>query len=307
MGHGHHHHPDAGAGGRRLGWAVAINLGLTVVQIGGGILSGSLALVADAVHNLSDALSLIIAWAARRIARRPADAGMTFGYRRAEVVAALINYTTLVVIALYLLWQAALRVIAPAEVLGPLMIGVAVVALVVDLGTVALTRAMARDSVNIRAALLHNLGDAAGSLGVILAGGLIWAFGWTWVDPAVTALIAAGILWMAITGMKPAIRILMLGAPAALDADEVLAALRHLGGVDGVHRLRLWEMQEGRPALDTHLVIAPGRWAEADAIKASARDLLAARFGIHDTTLEVECAAHVCAKPEALGPGPARA
>ncbi|CAN0276460.1 unnamed protein product, partial [Chrysoparadoxa australica] len=168
-GHHHHHHVDPEAGDARMAAAVGVNLLLTVAQVIGGVLSGSLAMIADALHNFSDAASLIIAAWARRIARRPADAGMTFGYGRAEVVAALINLTTLIVIGLYLIYEAVMRFFQPQEVIGWLIIVIAAVALVIDLVTAALTYRMAQDSVNIRAAFLHNLADAMGSVAVIVA------------------------------------------------------------------------------------------------------------------------------------------
>lgn len=301
MGHDHHHHAPEDGG--KLLAAVVVNLGLTVAQVVGGIFAGSLALIADAVHNLSDALSLIIAWAARRIARRPADARMTFGYQRAEVVAALVNYTTLIVIGLYLLWEAIWRLFEPEPVTGWLMIAVATVALVVDLVTALLTWRMAKSSMNIRAAFVHNLADAMGSVAVIVAGLGVMAFGWAWIDPAMTLLIAGYILWLAISGIGPAIRILMLGAPDGMDTMEVVLALRGVDGVDGVHRVRLWQVQEHETALDTHLVVSAGRWGEADEIKAQARAMLADRFGIGNITLEVECARHACVGPDLLGNG----
>ena len=171
--HGHNHFPGADAGDRRVLLAVAVNVLLTAAQIIGGIVAGSLALVADAIHNLSDAISLGIAFAARRIARRPSNEAMTFGYVRAEIVAALINYTTLIVIGLYLVYEAILRFIEPQPVQGWLIVIIASVALVVDLVTALLTYTLSKHSMNIRAAFLHNVADALGSIGVIIAGTLI--------------------------------------------------------------------------------------------------------------------------------------
>jgi cobalt-zinc-cadmium efflux system protein len=163
--------------------AVTVNLGLTVAQIIRGILSGSLVLIADALHNLSDAMALIIAFWARRITRRPADARMTFGYARAETVATLINYTTLIALGLYLAYEEVMRLFNPSDVAGWAVVINAGIALIADLATAALTFTMSKDSQNIRAALLHNLADAAGSVGVIIAGTAIILFGWNIVDP----------------------------------------------------------------------------------------------------------------------------
>ena len=155
MSHGHHHHVDPDSGDGKIALAVAINLGLTVAQVIGGIVAGSLSLIADALHNFSDAIALIIAFAARKIARRPANADMTFGYGRIEAVAALINYTTLIVIGLYLVYEAAMRFANPEPVAGWIVVIVAGIALLVDLGTAALTFRASKSSVNIRAAFLH--------------------------------------------------------------------------------------------------------------------------------------------------------
>lgn len=303
-GHGHHHHHiDPEAGDWRVGGAIAVNLALTLAQIVGGLVSGSLALIADALHNLSDAVSLGIALAARRIARRPADAEMTFGYGRAEVVAALVNYTTLILIGLYLGYEAIARIFAPEPVIGWIMIWVAGLALVVDLVTAALTYTMSKDSVNIRAAFAHNLADALGSVAVIVAGVAVLVFGWVWVDPAVTLAIAGYILWMSLGQIGGVIRILMLGAPPDLDTAAVLDHLRGIDGVASVHHVHLWQMQENTPALDAHVAVPHGRWGEADAIKARVKRILDERYGIGHVTLEMECAAHACDGASAIGHG----
>ena len=162
--HHHHHHVDLETGDRRLAWAVGVNIALTVAQVVGGVLSGLLALIADALHNFSDAVALIIAVLARRIARRPADADMSFGYGRAEMVAAQLNYTTLTLLALYLGYQGVTRLFDPQPIAGWMVIWVTLAALVVDLVTAALTYAMSKQSLNIRAAFLHNLIDALASV-----------------------------------------------------------------------------------------------------------------------------------------------
>ena len=298
--HHHHHHIDPNAGDGRLVWAVAVNLGLTVAQIVGGILSGSLALIADALHNLSDAVALVIAFVARRIARKGATATMTFGYGRAEVVAALINYTTLILLGLYLCYEAVLRLIDPQGVDGWLVVIIAGIALVVDLVTAALTWAMARDSVNIRAAFLHNVADALGSVAVIVAGTLIILYDWRLVDPLVTFGIAGYILWMSVSEIGGVIRILMLGSPADLETDRVLDELRAIDGVQDIHHAHLWQMQEHEAAIEAHVVVSEGRWNEADAIKARLKTALK-QAGIGHAMLELECARHACTDVPRIG------
>lgn len=301
MGHGHHHHVDLEAGDRRVFAAIAVNMGLTVAQIVGGIVSGSLALIADALHNFSDAISLIIAFGTRKIARRPRDAEMTFGYGRVEVVAALINYTTLIVIGLYLLYEAAMRFADPQPVEGWLIVIIAGIALIVDAVTAALTYAMSKSSVNIRAAFLHNVADALGSVAVIVAGTLILLYDWRLIDPLVTVLIAGYILWQSFREIGPVIRILMLGSPPEIETDAVLDTVRGIDGVMGIHHAHFWQMDEHRAALDAHVVIAEGRWSDADAVKERIKAALADRFDIEHTTLELECARHACDDPSEFG------
>ncbi|QQA42824.1 cation diffusion facilitator family transporter [Pelagovum pacificum] len=297
----HHHHHEVPEGDGRLALAVAGNLGLTVAQIVGGIFSGSLALIADALHNLSDAMALVIAFAARKIARRPADKDMTFGYARAETVAALINYTTLIVLGLYLAYEAVMRFFSPEPVAGWAVVIIAGIALVIDLATAALTYAMSKSSQNIRAAFLHNVADAAGSVAVILSGTLIIMFGWMWIDPVITLLISAYILWMSFSEIGEVIRVLMLGKPTGIDTGKVIAEIAGVSGVRDVHHVHLWQVEERLAGFEAHVVIANGRWADADAIKSKIKSRLHDRFGIEHSTLELECAVHACSGAPVLG------
>ena len=302
MAHDHHHiDPDAGA--RRVALAILVNLGLTVVQVVGGVLAGSLALIADALHNFSDAIALIIAFGARKIARRPPNAQMTFGYGRAEVVAALINYTTLIVIGLYLVYEAIVRFLDPQGVDGWLIVIIAGVALAIDAATALLTFSMAKSSMNIRAAFLHNVADALGSVAVIVAGTLILLYDWRLVDPLVTLMIAGYILWQSATEIGGVIRILMLGSPPDIATEDVVRCMRETAGVSDVHHAHLWLMQEHAPALDAHIVIDDGDWAKADAIKGAVKQRLQDQFGIAHTTLEMECFQHACDDPILIGHG----
>ena len=288
--HAHHRHDTAAMGDGRLAWAVAVNLLLTVAQIAGGIVSGSLALVADAVHNLSDAAALGIALFARRVARRGADAGMTYGYRRAEIVAALINLTTLIVIGVYLMYEAVFRFFAPEPVAGWIVVIVAAVALAVDLITAALTFAAAKHSLNIRAAFLHNVADALGSVVVIVAGALVIWRCWTWIDPAATLLIAGYILWHGLLEIRTCIRILMAGVPAGLDLASLQAAVAGVDGVVGSHHLHVWQLDERDPYFEAHVVIEPADAGRLEDIKRAVKAALRDRFGIAHATLEFEFA-----------------
>ena len=274
---------------------------LTVVQIIGGILSGSLALIADAIHNLSDALSLILAFVARKIAQRPADDTMTFGYGRAEIVAALINYTTLILLGLYLAYEAVMRLFDPTGVDGWMVVVVAFFALGVDAATALLTYALSKESMNIRAAFLHNVADALGSIAIIVAGTVIILYDWRLIDPLITLLIAGYILWQSVSEIGGSIRILMLGSPPDLDTHAILGAIRAVPGVEDVHHLHLWQIQEHEPALDAHIVIKEGVWTEADQVKLTVKAALRDGFGLSHITLELECHVHACKDPQEVG------
>ena len=297
----HHHHIDPDAGDARMAWAVVVNMVLTLAQVVGGLLSGSLALIADALHNFSDAISLIIAFFARKIARRPADESMSFGYGRAEVVAALVNYTTLVVLALYLIYEGILRMLEPQPINGWLVVWIAVIALMVDLLTAALTYSMSKHSMNIRAAFLHNLADALGSVAVILAGTCVIVWGWTWVDPVVTLLIAGYILWHVKAEAGGVIRVLMLGSPPDMEMSEVIAAMRAVPGVKDLHHLHLWQMEEHRAALQAHVVIDESDNGRPQQIGARIKQTLRDRFGIGHTTLDIELNSATCTNTRLIG------
>ena len=289
MPHDHGHaHIDPDSGDRRVAIAIWANGLLTVAQIVGGIFSGSLALIADALHNFSDMASLVIAFAARKIARRPADERMTFGYGRVEIVAALINYTTLIVIGFYLIYEGGMRMIDPPEVMGWTVVILGGIALVVDTLTAMLTYSMQKGSVNIRALFLHNLSDALASVAVIVGGTLIILYDMRWVDPAITIGIALYILYLSFTEIGAPIRTLMLGSPPDIDGNDVVRAIQIVDGVVDVHHVHLWQMQENAAALDCHIVVERDRMGEADKIKENVKSVLHERFSIEHSTLEFE-------------------
>ncbi|MFK7901546.1 MAG: cation diffusion facilitator family transporter [Nitratireductor sp.] len=226
MAQSHLHGNTSEIGERRLWWAVAANMLLTVAQIIGGIVSGSLSLVADALHNFSDAASLLIALIAIRIGRKPPNQFKTFGYKRAETIAALINLTTLIIIGLYLCYESIVRFIAPEPIAGMTVIIVAVIALAVDIFTALLTYNQSKTSMNIKAAFLHNVTDALASIGVIIAGTLILLYGWVWTDAAITLIIAGYVLWQGFTEIPKVIHLLMNGTPESIKIEDVIEALQ---------------------------------------------------------------------------------
>src|SRR6056297_1268123 len=283
-----HAHMDPESGDRRVSIAIWANALLTVAQIVGGILSGSLALIADALHNFSDMASLVIAFAARKIARKPADERMTFGYGRIEIVAALINYTTLILVGVYLIYEGVMRMIEPTEVAGWTVVILGGVALAIDTLTAMLTYSMQKGSVNIRALFLHNLSDALASVAVIVGGTLIILYDMRWVDPAITIGIALYILYLSFTEIGGPIRTLMLGSPPDIDGNDVVRAIQSVDGVVNVHHVHLWQMQENTAALDCHVVITEAGWQHLEAIKADIKTRLKERFGIEHSSLEFE-------------------
>ncbi|RQP06958.1 MAG: cation transporter [Paracoccus sp. BP8] len=290
-GHGHAHLPG-GAGDGTILVAVVVNLALTGAQIIGGYVADSTALIADGVHNLSDALALVLAFGARRLARRPASPDMSYGWGRAEIVAAFVNYIALIAVSVWLGIEALGRLIEPPQVAGGLVMALAGFALLVDMATAALVWRASKESVNIRAAFLHNLADAAVSVAVILGGALIWAFGWNLADPVLTLLISAVILWHIGREIGPVMRMLMLAAPAGVDHAALAGAMAGVEGVAGAHHLHLWQIDERRTALSAHLVMREG----ADPVLAVRRvkALLRRDFGIDHATIETERAGEAC-------------
>lgn len=284
-GHGHHHHGHSHGGDGAIGWAVVINLALTAAQIAGGLIADSTALIADGVHNLSDAMALVLAFGARRLAQRAATPEWSFGWSRAEIVAAFVNYLALIAVSIWLAVEALGRLSDPPQVAGGLVMGLAAFALIVDLGTAALVWRLSKDSVNIRAAFLHNLADAGVSVAVILGGALIWAFGWNLADPILTLAISVVILWHIAVEIGPVFRMLMLAAPPGQDPAQVITALRDLPDVADAHHLHLWQIDEKRVAASVHLVVESGDFA---AVTRRAKDHLREAFGISHATVEVE-------------------
>ncbi|OFE12461.1 cation diffusion facilitator family transporter [Pseudohongiella acticola] len=283
-----HNHMSPESKDKRVAIAIWANAILTFAQIGGGIFAGSLALIADALHNFSDMAALVIAFAARKISRRPADARMTFGYGRIEVVAALINYTTLIIIGMYLIYEGGMRILDPPEVKGWWVIWLGGIALAVDALTALLTYSMQKDSVNIRALFLHNLSDALASVAVIIGGVFILLYDLRWVDPVITIVIASYILYLGLTEIGGSIRTLMLGSPLNIDTDAVIQVLTRIEGVVDVHHVHCWQMGEHEASLDAHVVIDAGAWDQFEQTKHRLKKALEAEFNIRHSTLEFE-------------------
>lgn len=284
----HQHHHRKPESDRGLLVAVGINVLLTFAQIMGGIISGSLSLIADALHNLSDAASLGIALFARKISRKPADEFKTFGYQRAEVIAALINLTLLITISFYLIYEAIWRIVEPQVITGWIMVLVAGIALIVDTITALITYKMSKSSINMKAAFLHNLADALASIGVILAGSFILLYEWYWVDTLVTFFIAGFVLWQGLTLLPKTIHLLMEGTPEDLSSEDIKLSAEQINGVEDVHHIHVWHLDEHRIALEAHVVVTANELKEVEVIKDKLKQLLKDKFNITHSTLEFE-------------------
>lgn len=290
-----HSHGTENVSDRVLLWAVVVNLGLSVFEFVAGRISGSVALMADALHNTNDAAALLIAYIARKISHKDADEKFTFGYRRAELIGAMIQLTALILVGLYLLYEALRRFFEPEPLLGGWIMAAAGLALVVDVATAWLLWAMSKGSLNVKAAFLHNLTDAGASLAVLLGGAAIVWLGWTWVDPALTLGIAAYITWMSFGMLKKTAGILMEGSPEDLHVGEVKDAIEAVEGVVGVHHIHVWELDEHHRALEAHVVISGSHgMAAMETVKAAVKDCLDRRFAIQHSTLEMESSESGC-------------
>jgi cobalt-zinc-cadmium efflux system protein len=289
MSHSHHSRQDDGdAGSRRLLVVLALNLSITLAQIVGGLLAGSLSLLADAVHNGSDAASLLVSYIARRISRREADPKRTFGYNRAEIIGALINLTTLILIGFYLLGQAINRFFNPQPVEGMVMLVVGGIALVEDAISAYLLYKDAKGSLNIRSAMLHMIGDTLATVGVLVGSVFIILFNIYIVDPIITVLIAVYILAHSYLEIRKAIGILMESAPEGFDFAQMVHDVEAIEGVKSLHHVHLWRLDEARVALEAHVVVVTQSLGEVQQIKQTIREKLTEAYGIEHATLETE-------------------
>ncbi len=288
MSHGHYHHDNESMSDSRLWWAVAVNVILTAAQVIGGVIAGSLALVADALHNLSDAAALGIALVARKVSRKPPDEVRTFGYQRAQIIGAIINLTTLILVGLYLIFEAVMRLFERNPIDGWIVVWLAGLALVVDVITAILTYKMSKGSLNIKAAFIHNLSDALASVGVMVAGTLIILYEWYWTDLAVTLAISTYILWHGSVAMKKTVNILMQGVPEDLEPEDVVSSIKTIEGVQEIHHLHIWQIDEHHRSLEAHVVVNIDSLVHLEDVKCEIKTHIAEAFDIMHSTLEFE-------------------
>jgi len=285
-GHAGHDHA-AGANERSLKIALAPTCAFLVVELAGGFIAHSLALLSDAAHMFTDTAALAIALMAIRIAKRPADSKRTFGYHRFEILAAAFNAMLLLAVAVYILWEAYLRLKAPPEISSNLMLVIAIVGLVVNLLSMKVLRGGQEESLNVKGAYLEVWADMIGSIGVILGAVVIEFTGWAWVDSAVAILIGLWVVPRTVTLLKSSINILLEGVPEDVDMEKLKAMLLSIPGVKSLHDLHVWSVTSGKSTLTVHLVVDAGADAE-QAILPEVRQRLAGSFGIHHITVQCE-------------------
>jgi cobalt-zinc-cadmium efflux system protein len=291
MAHQHEHshigtHATPAARRRALTVALALTLGYTVVEVVAGVLTGSLALLADAGHMVSDNVSLALALAAIWLAGKPATPQRSFGFKRAEVLAALANGVALVAVAVWVIMEAVQRFRDPPQILGGWMLVVAAIGLAVNVAAALILVGPRRGNLNLEAAYRHVLGDLAGSLGTLVAAAVILTTGWLYADPVASILIALLILGSSWAVLRDSVRILLEAAPAGVDVEDVERRLLELPGVTGVHDLHVWTITSGFPAVSAHLTL--DETADLSCCRSAAAELLHDAFGIEHSTLQME-------------------
>lgn len=298
-GHGHSHAPDAAHNDHRrnesrLFWTALLTGGFMVVEAAGGIISGSLALLADAGHMLMDTVGLAMAWLAFRVSRWPADRRRTYGFERLQVLVAFANGLALFLIAGAIIVEAVRRLAEPAPVLGGTMLWIAVVGLAVNVGIYFVLHGADRGNLNVRGAMMHVLGDLFGSAGAIAAALVILATGWTPADPLISVLVAVIILRGAWHVVRDSARILLEAAPNHISTGAIETDLQdHVAGVIDIHHVHAWSITDERPMVTLHARIDCD--VEPDAVVVAIKRRLQSQFGISHATVEIElsdCADH---------------
>ncbi|GHF92565.1 cation efflux system protein [Deinococcus piscis] len=284
--HGHGHGADAST--RQLGLALALTGTFLVVEVAYAFISGSLALLSDAGHMLTDAAALALSLLAVKAGQRPADRRRTFGYRRTEILAAAVNAAALLAVGAYILYEAAQRLREPVEVQTTPMLVVAVLGLMVNLLSARILAGGQEGSLNVRSAYLEVLSDLLGSAAVIVGAVLIMFTGWTWVDPLLGAGIGLWVIPRTWRLLSESVNVLLEGTPAGLDLDALRADLRALPGVSEVHDLHVWSITSGEHSLTAHLVAEE---ATSAALLSAAQEV-AGRYGIEHVTVQIEPPGH---------------
>jgi len=286
---GHHHHGEISEKNvRYLFVSFLINMILSIAEIIGGIVAGSISLIGDALHNTSDAFSILIAVIAFKIGRKKADNKYTYGFKRAEVVGGFVNLILLFISGIYLLIEGIGRIIAPQPIEGSIIILISVLALLIDAATAKLSYHGSKHNSNMRMVFLHNLADALGSVGVIVSGIFVIQFDIYWIDGIVALIIASYMIYQSIVAFPKIVNILMNAAPDHIDTQKIINALENLDGVESAHHIHIWCVNENDVALECHL--------EANDLELAhkASKLLHDEFGIEHSNIQIENCKHCC-------------
>lgn len=288
--HSHSHFGDvANQTTKRLALSLGITAVFVFVEIIAGIWGNSLALLTDAAHNFTDVIALGLSWYALRLASQPAHAGKTFGYHRAGILVALVNSTTLVLIALGIFYEAYQRLLNPPEVNTTILIGVGGIAFLINLGTAYLVKEGSEHDLNLRSAFLHLMGDVLSTLGAVIAGVIILFTDWNWLDPFISILIGGLILYNAWGIIRQTIHILLESTPENIDLPKMVSDIRQVDGVQDIHDLHVWSINENLRMLSAHVVTSDMTLREGALIQQRVNELLAHGYNIQHATLQLEC------------------
>jgi len=253
MGDNHVHIHKHEVKGNNLILSILLNLLITIAQVIGGIISGSLALISDALHNFSDVLSLVFSLVAHKLSRRKASLNNTFGYKRAELIAAFINAITLIIVAFFLIYEASSRLFHPEPIKSGLVIWLALLGIVVNGGSVLLLKEDSEHNLNMKSAYLHLLTDMMASVAVLVGGLLMKFYGWFWVDSIMTLLIASYLIYVSYDLIKSATKMLMLFTPDFIDIKEIVREVHKIQGVNKLHHIHVWHLNDEELHLEAHL------------------------------------------------------
>ena len=291
-GHGHSHAPADF--GRAFAIGIVLNLGFVAVEVAYGLLSNSMALLADAGHNLSDVLGLAAAWVAAILSKRPPTRRFSYGFRASSILAALANSLVLLIAVAFIVYHAVIRLIIPDVVASTTIIVVAAIGIVINGATALMFARGRRSDLNIRGAYLHMIADALVSAGVVVAGVAIFATGWVWIDPVASLIVAALIFLGAADLLRDSVTMALAGVPPGIDPDEVEAHLMAMPGVERIHDLHIWPMSTTEFALTAHLVMPAG--FPGDRFLADCAHGIEHRFRIGHSTFQVEIGDGGCAR-----------
>lgn len=301
-----HHHGTRPTTGRKLVISSIATIAFVIVELIVGVLANSLALIGDALHNLTDAVALLIALVVVRIEKRPPTIEKSFGYQRAGIVAAFVNAAILVGFTIFLFVEAWHRFRSPETVDSTLMLILATAGIVLNLSITMWLRDEGRHDINIRSAVIHLIGDALASVGIVVAAIVIRLTGETIVDPILTIVIGLLILWSAWGILSETVNLLLEGTPKGIDPNVVQTSLAEFEGVLGVHHLHIWALGPSRPALSCHLLLGDISLREASALLDRASGMLRRDYGIEHTTIQIEYSDCPEDQPDCSPPGATR-